>query len=122
MEQRPRRNRRSAAIRGMVRETRVHPDQLIFPLFIVPGENEVIPIESMPGISRLSIDRMLVEMEECIALGLLNFILFPAVPDEYKDKTGTYSYHPENFYLHAIRQAKEKFPQITIVTDVALDP
>ena len=122
MNSRPRRNRRSAAIRGMVRETRISLDQLIYPLFLIPGANQRIPIDSMPGIYRFSIDQMLQEMDECIGLGLRNFVLFPAIPEEKKDKTATHSYAPDNFYLDAIRQAKQRHPDCTIVTDVAMDP
>ncbi len=122
MNRRPRRNRRSAAIRSMVRETTVSPDHLIYPFFILPGTNQQIAIDSMPGINRYSIDLMLKEMEACLKLGLNNFVLFPAVPEEHKDKVATYSYDPQNFYLDAIRRAKQAFPECTIVTDVAMDP
>jgi len=122
MNRRPRRNRRSAAIRSMVRETTVSPDHLIYPFFILPGTNQQIAIDSMPGINRYSIDLMLKEMETCLKLGLNNFVLFPAVPEEHKDKVATYSYDPQNFYLDAIRRAKQEFPECTIVTDVAMDP
>jgi porphobilinogen synthase len=122
MYRRPRRNRQSQVIRDMVQETQVPLSSLIYPLFIIPGENRQEAIPSMPGIMRFSIDRMLEEMKACQALGLNAFILFPAVPDEHKDAEATYSYHKDNFYLHAIRQAKERFPDICIVTDVAMDP
>lgn len=122
MFRRPRRNRRSAAIRGMQRETRISTENLICPLFLIPGENKVEAISSMPGISRYSLDKMLEEMQSCISLGLNNFILFPAVPDELKDKIATYSYADDNFYLEALRQAKARFPEACLITDVAMDP
>ncbi|WP_367390923.1 porphobilinogen synthase [Lewinella sp. LCG006] len=122
MLQRPRRNRRSAAIRGMVRETRLSPSQLVQPLFLVPGKGVKTEVSSLPGTYRWSIDLMLEEMAACQQLGINNFILFPAVPDELKDKVATYSYDPENFYLQAARAIKERFPTICLISDVAMDP
>jgi porphobilinogen synthase len=106
----------------MVRETRVPLSSLVYPLFIIPGKEKEEPIPSMPGISRFSIDRMLDEMAICMDLGLRSFILFPAVPDEWKDSTATFGYDPGNFYLHAISQSKARFPDCCIITDVAMDP
>lgn len=122
MIRRPRRNRQSSAIRGMVRETRIAPEQLIYPFFLVDGKGVEEEIASMPGIFRYSIDNMLREIEACMALGLRTFILFPAFPDEKKDKEATLSWDPNNFYLQAIRAAKQRFPECCIVTDVAMDP
>ena len=119
---RPRRNRRSDAIRGMVRETRLHPDQLVYPFFLLDGANQRVPVLSMPGIDRLSVDNMLLEIEACMAVGLRNFILFPAFPESAKDAEATLSWDPTNFYLRAIRLAKQHFPTCTIITDVAMDP
>ena len=76
----------------------------------------------MPGIFRYSIDEMVKEIGECMALGLRNFILFPAFTEEQKDKEATISWNPENFYLQAIRAAKAAYPECTIITDVAMDP
>lgn len=122
MLRRPRRNRKSAAIRGMVREARLSPEQLVFPFFLLDGQQQRVPVLSMPGIDRLSVDLMLEEMAECIALGIVNFVLFPAFPEELKDKDATISWDPDNFYLKAIRAAKSRFPECTIITDVAMDP
>lgn len=122
MLQRPRRNRRSAAIRGLVRETRLSPSQLVQPLFLVPGQEQKVEVSSLPGTYRWSIDTMLTEIEECLGLGIRNFILFPAVPEKHKDKTATYSYDPDNFYLQAARTIKARFPQLCLISDVALDP
>jgi porphobilinogen synthase len=122
MLQRPRRNRRSAAIRGMVRETRLSPSQLVQPLFLVPGKGVKSEVSSLPGTYRWSIDLMLEEIAFCEQIGINNFILFPAVPDELKDKVATYSYDPQNFYLQAARTIKERFPTICLISDVAMDP
>jgi len=119
---RPRRNRRTESIRQMVQETHIHPSQLIVPLFILEGKEAREPIASMPGIVRLSTDLALLEAEECMKLGLKNFILFPAVPEMYKDKYATYSYDPRCFYLECIRQFKKNLPECTVITDVAMDP
>lgn len=122
MLQRPRRNRKSVAIRNMVRETRLDVSQLIYPLFLVDGKKQKIEISSMPGNYRWSTDLLLKEIEDCISLGIEQFILFPAVSDELKDKEATYSYSEANFYLTAIYQIKERFPHITLISDVAMDP
>lgn len=106
----------------MVRETRISPEQLILPFFLIQGKNKRVEVESMPGIYRFTVDEMLLEISECMGLGLSNFILFPAFPEEQKDKNASLSWDPENFYLKAIRAAKAEFPECTIITDVAMDP
>jgi porphobilinogen synthase len=119
---RPRRNRRSEAIRAMVQETRIVPEQLILPFFLLEGKNRKEEITSMPGIFRLSIDLALIEANACAKLGLKNFILFPVIEERHKDKYATYSYHPDCFYLDAIREFKASLPDCTVITDVAMDP
>lgn len=120
--QRPRRNRKSAAIRNLVQETTLSPAQLILPLFLVDGVQKNNPIKSLPGIAQLSIDNALREMEDCIKIGIQSFILFPAVEEKHKDKEATYSYSEKNFYLKAIRTFKQAFPEICLVSDIAMDP
>lgn len=122
MLKRPRRNRRSAAIRGLVRETQLSSQHLIQPLFLVNGQGIKDEILSLPGNYRLSLDQALLEVEECLSLGISSFILFPAIPDEHKDKTGTFSYHPDNFYLKMALEIKARFPEACLISDVALDP
>lgn len=119
---RPRRNRKSEAVRLMVEETSVTVNDLIFPLFLVDGTNKKIEVGSMPGIFRLSIDRMLKEIEECLKLGIKAFDVFPAVEDQHKDKTATKSYDSNFFYLRALKEIKKQFPEACIITDVAMDP
>lgn len=119
---RPRRNRRSAAIRGMAQETHLTLDHLVLPLFLMDGKNIRNEVPSLPGTFRLSLENIFHEVEECMNLGLNNFILFPAIPEQFKDKTGTYSYAPENFYLNAAAQIKKRFPECSLTSDVALDP
>ncbi|MDH5598212.1 MAG: porphobilinogen synthase [Cyclobacteriaceae bacterium] len=119
---RPRRNRKSAAIRAMVSENEVKTADLIFPLFLLEGKNKSIGIDSMPGISRLSLDLMLKEIGECMELGVQAFDIFPVVEESYKDTMATYSYKSSNFYLQALREIKHQFPEAVIMTDVAMDP
>ena len=120
--QRPRRNRKTSAIRAMVEETKVTTDDLIFPLFLIDGQNTKTEVSSMPGIFRLSVDLMLKEIEECLKLGINVFDVFPAVEDQWKDKTATRSYDHAFFYLRALRLIKKEFPEACIMTDVAMDP
>lgn len=123
MLRRPRRNRQSAAIRGLAEETHLTPKHLMYPLFLVSGKKKVKDeITSLPGNFRMSLDQILKEIETCQKLDLHNFILFPAIPDKHKDKTGTYSYNPKNFYLKAATRIKKEFPNISLTSDVALDP
>ncbi len=122
MNQRPRRNRKSKVIRDLVRESSVHTDNLIFPLFLLEGQNKKVEVSSMPGIYRLSLDLMLKEIESCIGLGIRTFDIFPVVEEKYKDKTATKSYDENFFYLKALREIKKQFPESCIMTDVAMDP
>ncbi len=122
MLQRPRRNRRTAAIRDMATETHLSPAHLVFPLFLVDGSRTRSEIASLPGIFRFSPDMLMQELDDCMALGLRNFILFPAVSDALKDQEATYSHHPDNFYLQTAREIKRRFPECTLISDVAMDP
>lgn len=122
MLQRPRRNRKSAAIRDMVQENHLSASNLIFPLFIVDGQAQKTEVKSMPGIYRYSIDNLLREVESCMNLGLRAFDLFPNIEDSLKDKYATVSYKKGNLYLRAIEEVKKNFPEACVVTDVAMDP
>ncbi len=119
---RPRRNRKSEAIRAMVQETYLHTDDLIFPLFLVEGKGKRVEVASMPGIFRLSSDLMLKEIEGCLKLGVRAFDIFPAVEDNLKDKYATRSYDKDFFYLRTLREVKKQFSEACIITDVAMDP
>ncbi len=119
---RPRRNRSSAAVRSLVRETSLEPGHLVQPLFLAYQPELRLPIESLPGQYRLGLEELLKEVAACRQVGIQAFMLFPAVPEEYKDKTGTYATNPDNFYLAAARRLKETFPDICLISDVALDP
>ncbi|WP_040670949.1 porphobilinogen synthase [Nitritalea halalkaliphila] len=122
MLRRPRRNRKSAVIREMVEETRLSTKDFIFPLFLIDGINQQVEVNSMPGIYRYSLDLMLQEVETCMELGIRSFDIFPAYPDNKKDRFATESHRPETFYLKAIHSLKQRFPEAVIMTDVAMDP
>lgn len=111
-----------AAIRQAIAETRLYPERFIVPLFILPEPEGRIEVSSMPGVFRLGIEQCLREVEACMKLGLKQFILFPVVEEGLKDKTATYSWDPDNFYLKAISRIKAAFPEACVITDVAMDP
>jgi porphobilinogen synthase len=111
-----------SAIRDMISETHLSVNHLIYPMFLVDGKGIKSEVASLPGNYRWSLDLLLPEIEACVKLGITKFDLFPAVAEELKDKTATYSYADDNFYLHAIRAIKERFPEIALMSDVAMDP
>lgn len=120
--QRPRRNRKNKAIRAIAQETDLGVERLIYPIFLLDGKGIKTEVKSLPGNYRWSIDTLLPEIESCLNLGINNYVLFPAVDESLKDKIASYSYAEENFYLHALRNLKESFPEICLMTDVAMDP
>ena len=122
MLQRPRRNRLTPTLRNLVQENHLQVSSLIQPLFLVPGENIKLEIKSLPGIFRFSEDLLMEEIGACMAVGVQTFLIFPAIPEELKDKGATYSYSKDNFYLKAARNIKKKFPSSCIISDVAMDP
>jgi porphobilinogen synthase len=105
-----------------VQENHLQVSSLIQPLFLVPGENIKLEIKSLPGIFRFSEDLLMEEIGACMAVGVQTFLIFPAIPEELKDKGATYSYSKDNFYLKAARNIKKKFPSSCIISDVAMDP
>ncbi len=115
---RPRRLRSSEAVRSMVRETRVSADSLIYPMFVIEGENIKEEIEAMPGQYRYSIDRMGECLEEVIAAGVKNVMLF-GIP-AYKDEIGSDAWDDNGIIQKALRAAKEKYPELYYITDVCL--
>jgi len=119
---RPRRNRRTNAIRAMVKECTVTPKDLIAPLFVVEGNSVREEIFSMPGQFRLSIDQLVLEVKELHRLGIPCVSLFPAIADNLKDPKGSESLNPNGLYPRAIREIKNAVPEVFVMTDVALDP
>ncbi len=122
MNRRPRRNRKSQAIRDMVQETSLGKQNLLFPLFLLEGNNKIEPVKSMPGISRFSLDLLLKEIDECANLGLSSFAVFPCLSEDKKDKYATESANKEGLYIKALEKIKQEFPHIALMTDVAMDP
>jgi porphobilinogen synthase len=122
MLQRPRRNRLTPVLRNLVQENHLQISSLIQPLFLVPGENIKLEIKSLPGIFRFSEDLLLEEIGACMSVGIQTFLIFPAIPEELKDKSASYSYSPDNFYLKAAQNIKKKYPSSCIISDVAMDP
>ena len=122
MNRRPRRNRKSQAIRDMVQETSLGKQNLLFPLFLLEGNHKVEPVKSMPGISRFSLDFLLKEIDECVNLGLSSFAVFPCLSEDKKDKYATESANKEGLYIKALEKIKQEFPHIALMTDVAMDP
>jgi porphobilinogen synthase len=120
--QRPRRNRKNAAIRNLVQENEVTVNDLIFPLFLIEGKNKKSEVASMPGIYRMSNDLILKEVESCLKLGLNTFCLFPSLSDKIKDKKASEGLNKKGLYPSTIREIKKRFPEAVIMTDVAMDP
>ena len=119
---RPRRNRRSAALRGLVRETELQPSHLILPMFVIEGSGAREPIASMPGTSRLSIDEAVEESRKAVDLGIPAVALFPALADGLKDRTAAESLNPDGLLQRAVAELKSALPELLVITDVAMDP
>ncbi len=122
LNKRTRRLRTNAGIRAMVAENAVMPQDLLAPLFIIEGNNKKIPILSMPGQSRFTLDLILKEIEELLTLGVRSLCLFPALPEDKKNSPCTEALNEKGLYLSALREIKKRFPEIILMTDVALDP
>lgn len=106
----------------MVEETRLSVKDMLFPLFVMEGKQQKTEIKSMPGIYRYTNDLLLNEIEECVQLGIKSFALFPQVPESKKDSLATESYQSESLYLQSIHEISSRFPEISLLTDVAMDP
>lgn len=119
---RPRRIRKHDFSRRLVRENRLSVDDLIYPMFVLDGENRRESISSMPGIERLSLDLLLKEAEELVRLGIPAIALFPVIPAEQKSLLAEEAYNDDGLVPRVIRALKEHFPELGVITDVALDP
>ncbi|TGN38753.1 porphobilinogen synthase [Marinobacter confluentis] len=117
-----RRNRADDFSRRMTRENRLSVDNLIFPVFVLEGEGQREAVASMPGVERLSIDLLLEQAGELVSLGIPAIALFPVVPAERKDLSGSGAWDPEGLAQRAVRALKRGFPELGVITDVALDP
>jgi len=119
---RPRRLRRDEFTRALVREHRLHSSNLILPVFVLAGRNQVQDVASMPGVQRLSLDRLLPVAEECVSLGVPVLALFPVIDASLKTEDGREATNPEGLMPTVVRELKKRFPELGILTDVALDP
>jgi porphobilinogen synthase len=119
---RPRRLRRDAFTRALVRETRLHASDLIYPVFILDGANQRQAVASMPGVERLSVDLLLPVAEECVKLGIPVMALFPVIDASLKTPDGREAFNESGLVPRAVRELKRHFPDLGVMTDVALDP
>ena len=117
-----RRNRYDNWTRRLVAENKVSVDDLIWPIFIIDGAGQTVPVASMPGVERVTLDRLAAHVEPAARLGIPAIALFPATPADKKDAEGTESGNPDNLICSASRLLKREFPDVGIVGDVALDP
>lgn len=119
---RPRRMRKHEFNRSLIRENTLTVSDLIYPLFIIEGKNKKQKIDSMPGIERLSIDQLLIEAKEIVDLKIQAIALFPVVSPDKKTLEAEESYNPDGLVQRAVRELKRNFPELAVITDVALDP
>jgi len=119
---RPRRLRRDDFSRRLVRETRLSTDDLIYPLFVLDGEQRREPVASMPGVERLSIDLLVEECRAAFELGIPAVALFPVTPAECKSLDAAEAWNPDGLAQRAILALKQALPQLGVISDVALDP
>ncbi|MDD3354778.1 porphobilinogen synthase [Zoogloea sp.] len=119
---RPRRMRRDDFSRRLMREHRVCTDDLIYPVFVVEGERTLYNVASMPGVSRMSLDQLLLRAEEAVKLGIPALALFPVVESDRKSLSAEEAYNPDGLVPRVVQALKQRFPELGVITDVALDP
>jgi porphobilinogen synthase len=119
---RPRRLRRDAFSRAMVREHHLRPEDLILPVFVLDGQQRREPVASMPGVERLSLDLLYPVAEECVRLGIPVMALFPVIDASLKTPDGREATNPDGLVPRAVQGLKARFPELGVLTDVALDP
>lgn len=119
---RPRRLRRDEFTRNLVREHALSVNDLIYPVFVLDGQNRREAVVSMPGVERLSLDQLLPVAEECVQLGIPVMALFPVIDPSHKTPDGQEAHNPEGLVPRVVRELKKRFPGLGIMTDVALDP
>ncbi|HTN31918.1 MAG TPA: porphobilinogen synthase [Pseudomonas sp.] len=117
-----RRNRKDEFSRRLVRENRLSVDDLILPVFVLDGENRREAVPSMPGVERLSVDLLLKEAEQWVALGIPALALFPVTPAQSKSLDAAEAWNPDGIAQRATRALRARFPELGVITDVALDP
>ena len=114
--------RRDDFSRRLMAENRLSVDDLIYPVFVVDGHNQRVAVPSMPGVERLSLDLLLPVAERCVKLGVPVLALFPSIDASLKDASGTEAFNPEGLIPNVVRELKKRFPELGVLTDVALDP
>jgi len=119
---RMRRNRMQAFSRRLVAENRLSTDDLIWPLFVIEGDQQTEAIDAMPGVSRHSIDRLLKQAEQAVELGIPAIAIFPSIDASLKDPSGSLAQDGDNLVCRAVQAVKSAYPELGIVCDVALDP
>ncbi|HNI82198.1 MAG TPA: porphobilinogen synthase, partial [Rhodocyclaceae bacterium] len=119
---RMRRMRRDDFSRRLMREHRLSADDLIYPVFVLEGQDVVQPVASMPGVSRVSLDRLLMIAEEAVALGVPALALFPVVDADKKSLGAEEAFNPDGLVPRVVQALKQRFPELGVITDVALDP
>jgi len=119
---RMRRMRRDDFSRRLMRENSLSADDLIYPMFVIEGENQREAVESMPGVERVSIDQLLLEAKQCVELGIPAIALFPVVSQDKKSDDAAEAYNPDGLAQSAVRAIKQSYPDLGVITDVALDP
>ncbi len=119
---RPRRLRRDAFTRALVREARLAPEDFILPVFVLDGQNRTEDVGSMPGVQRLSLDRLLPVAEDCVRLGIPVMALFPVIDPALKSPDGIEATNPDGLVPRVVGELKRRFPELGLMTDVALDP
>lgn len=119
---RMRRMRRDDFSRRLMREHRLSADDLIYPVFVLEGEDIVQPVPSMPGVSRMSLDKLLEVAEEAVSLGVPALALFPVIDSERKSLGAEEAYNPDGLVPRVVKALKQRFPELGVITDVALDP
>lgn len=121
-QKRMRRNRRDDFSRRLVRENHLRPDDLIYPVFVLDGSNREEKVASMPGVVRQSIDLLLFQAEKCLRLGIPALAIFPVIDASLKNLTADEAYNPDGLVPRTVKELKKRFPELGVITDVALDP
>ncbi|MEO8768389.1 MAG: porphobilinogen synthase [Nitrosospira sp.] len=121
-QKRMRRMRRDEFSRRLMRETHLHSDDLIYPVFVLDGEKREETVSSMPGVVRQSLDLLMYRAEKCLQLGIPAMAIFPVIEPSLKDLTAAEAFNPAGLVPHAVSELKKRFPELGVITDVALDP
>jgi porphobilinogen synthase len=121
-QRRPRRMRRDDFSRRLMRETRLTTDDLIYPIFVIEGKNRTVPVASMPGVHRHTVDSLLTHAQRCLAYGIPAIAIFPAIDHKLKTPDGREATNPKGLVPRAVAAVKKRFPELGVITDVALDP